>query len=143
MNKLEKLHSFNWDMDELTNTFGITIDDIVDCSNDFVFAMIDNTLHRIDDKGYCIRATALRQRLQNWQHLCIFGRLSSTDIDIDGHEIYHDGKTIIVKRAINEIDLKYIDKKTGKVLLIQGEDGFPIYKSEWANLVPTEPYQIA
>lgn len=82
--------------------------------------------------------------IKNWQHLCIFGRLASTDIDLNGQTIEHDGKTIFVCRDMNDgTSLLYIDKETGEVLLVQGEDGFPTYTSDWADSTPTEPYQIA
>lgn len=79
--------------------------------------------------------------IKNWQHLCIFGRIASVHIDSDGMRIEHDCKHIIVKR--DGINLLYIDSDTDEKLLIQGEDGFPEYTSDWADKEPSEPYQIA
>lgn len=81
--------------------------------------------------------------IKNWQHLCIFGRIASTDINPDGHIIDHDDKRIYIRRDVDDFSLVYIDLDTGEVLLIQGEDGFPTYKSDWADEEPTMPYQIA
>lgn len=79
--------------------------------------------------------------IKNWQHLCIFGRIACVHTDMDGMRIEHDYKKITVK--VDEVNLVYIDEDTGEVLLIQGEDGFPEYTSDWADDYPREPYQIA
>ena len=81
--------------------------------------------------------------IKNWQHLCIFGRIASTDIELDGKEVYHDDKHIQIMRSYDGVSLHYIDIDTGEILLTQGEDGFPEYVSDWANEVPKSPYEIA
>lgn len=81
--------------------------------------------------------------IKNWQHLCIFGRLASPYIDIDGLKIEHEGKDIVLSVSYDGTYIDYIDCDTGEVLLTQGEDGFPTYKSDWADEEPTLPYQIA
>lgn len=80
--------------------------------------------------------------IKNWQHLCIFGRLLPNDITNSDITIHHDSKNITV-HCDDDDCLVYIDNDTGEVLLIQGEDGFPTYSSEWAEQYPTLPYQIA
>lgn len=80
--------------------------------------------------------------IKNWQHLCIFGRLASNDVHIDGKTIYHDDKRINIVDN-NGITIDYLDAETGEILLTQGEDGFPIYLSDWAKQEPSTPYQIA
>jgi hypothetical protein len=81
--------------------------------------------------------------IKNWQHLCIFGRLMSDNIVNDSEiTIYHDTKHILVHRRADGC-LIYVDKDTSTILLVQGEDGFPTYSSEWAEQYPTLPYQIA
>lgn len=80
--------------------------------------------------------------IKNWQHLCIFGRLAAAHNKIDGMLIEHNGKELIVD-ASDDIVVKYIDKNTGEIHVIQGEDGFPEYTSDWANARPIGPYQIA
>ena len=82
-------------------------------------------------------------KIKNWQHLCIFGRIASTDIDIDGKTIFHDGKDILIKVRNEGRDVDYIDERTGELLLTQGEDGWPTYESEWAKQAPELPYQLA
>lgn len=79
--------------------------------------------------------------IKNWQHLCIFGRIASTDIDIDRRIVYHDGHHILIRVYTHEVD--YIDNDTGEILLVQGENGFPTYLSDWADEEPNEGYQIA
>lgn len=83
--------------------------------------------------------------LKNWQHLCIFGRLCPSDIEIVGKIIYHDDRCIKIGERYSENgpELTYTDEETNEILLIQGVDGFPVYKSEWADSEPTCPYQIA
>lgn len=82
-------------------------------------------------------------KIKNWQHLCIFGRISSTYIDIDGKMIFHDGKDIIIKVRNDGNDVDYIDKESKELLLTQGEDGWPTYLSEWAKKTPTSGYELA
>lgn len=79
--------------------------------------------------------------IKNWQHLCIFGRIAFTGIDIDRQIVYHDGHQILIRVYKYEVD--YIDNETGEILLVQGEDGEPTYLSDWANEEPTEGYQLA
>lgn len=81
--------------------------------------------------------------IKNWQHLCIIGRLLSPFNDVDGLRINHDGKDITMSVSYDGTYIDYIDDETGEVLLTQGEDGFPTYKSDWADELPREPYPIA
>ena len=83
------------------------------------------------------------QRIKNWQHLCIWGRLTTTTTKIDGTILYHDNRKILVKEIPNGTDLAYLDYETGEILLVQGEDGFPNETSEWAERIPEGPYEIA
>lgn len=79
--------------------------------------------------------------IKNWQHLCIFGRIACVHTELDGMVIEHEDREIIVK--VSGVDLLYIDANTGEILLIQGEDGFPTYLSDWAKEEPRTSYQIA
>lgn len=83
------------------------------------------------------------QRIKNWQHLCIFGRLCSDTIDTDGKVIWHDGRNIRISVRDDHCYVDYIDNDTGELLLTQGEDGFPTYESEWAKQTPKCQYEIA
>lgn len=82
-------------------------------------------------------------KIKNWQHLCIFGRIASTDIEIDGKTILHDGKLIRIQLRDEGCNIDYFDVETNELLLTQGEDGFPTYTSEWAEQMPNSPYEIA
>lgn len=84
-------------------------------------------------------------RIKNWQYLCIFGRLAAPYIDINGKMIYHDNRDIVITadNTSDEPRLIYTDYNSGEVLLIQDEEGFPAYESEWAKQIPNDPYPIA
>lgn len=75
--------------------------------------------------------------IKNWQYLCIYGRLAGERADKT--DILHDGKQIYVIRE--EDELLFIDSNTGEILLIQGENGWPTYKSDWADDEPHTEYE--